>query len=252
MKIIGLVGPKGAGKDTVFEILQELKKSDGKLSFALPLKQICAHVFDLNNYHMNDPVGKERPFETPITLTNRNLRAVKNACTEYLDPLSKDGAQYLYNPNKASVSGLEGRVMSSPRELLQVIGTDFIRNQLFQDWHLHAAFTPRALKQVSQDGVYCVTDIRFLNEYQFLVDKFGDDFTCYYVDRPEAEERLATATHASELESQKIKALIPEENIIKNDGTMKELTETLKALKIDRPDPSQKPKKGSRFKYGKA
>ena len=68
MKIVGLVGPKGAGKDTVFELLRDMKKSHGKISFAGPLKQICKAVFDLNDLQVNDAFEKERLFKVPMTL----------------------------------------------------------------------------------------------------------------------------------------------------------------------------------------
>ena len=45
----------------------------------------------------------------------------------YLDPLVH--GQY-YNVNKATISGLEGMVLKTPREILQIIGTDFIRERV--------------------------------------------------------------------------------------------------------------------------
>lgn len=244
MKIIGFVAPKSGGKDTAAGILIKAKKANGKISFAGPLKDICSKVFKIPLQVLNDPVLKEKPFATPIVLTKRHLRDIKNECVRLLDP-EQDGV-VLYNPNKMSIIGLEGRVMNSPRELMQFVGTDVIRNRMFGKWHLLAAFGKTNLSQYDQNGIYCVTDIRFMNEYEFLKEKFGDEFSCYYVERPEAEEKLKTATHASELETQTIRAALDESSILKNDGDMDDLKEKLDELKFT-PAPR---KKGSRFKFG--
>lgn len=248
MKIVGLVGPKGSGKDTVAALLKDLNKSNGKISFAGPLKEIISKVFDVSLTVLNDPVLKEKPFKTPIVLTSRNLRAVKHECMERLDRFSEDGT-LLYFPDKATISGLEGREMKSPRELMQVIGTDFIRMRIFDEWHTRAAFAEPALAKLVKGGVYCVTDVRFVNEYEYLANKYGKDFVCFYVERPEAEARLAEATHPSELETLKIKALLPEGHIIMNDGTMEEL-KTKSSMLLDKFGvEKQTVKKGSRLKF---
>ena len=251
MKILGLIGPKQAGKDTAEELLESMKKVNAKISFAGPLKKICAAVFDIAATNLNDPVLKEKPFATPIVLTKKHLRAIKNLCTDIVDPLSEDGTTYLYNPNKASIVGLENMELKSPREVLQIIGTEYIRNQIFSEWHLRAAFSKASLdnfkRQYGVDVVLCVTDVRFVNEYLFLKEKFGADFSCFYIERPEAEAKLALATHPSELETKKIKELLGS-SLIKNSGTIEELKETLESLTLTTKE--TKPAKGSRFKFG--
>ena len=247
MKIIALVAPKAGGKDTVASILQELKKSNTKISFAGPLKDICSKVFDIPLVMFNDPVFKEKPLKQPVKLTAKHLREIKNECVRRVDP--QEGDKYLYNPNKATIIGLEGRIINTPRELMQIIGTDFIRNRIYGEFHLRAAFDQIVLNKLKDrygtNAVYCVTDLRFLNEYEYLKNKFKDDFICYYVERPEAEENLAKATHVSELEVLKIKALLGN-SIIKNDGSLEDLTDKLKNLDLPQP---KKVEKGSRLKY---
>lgn len=228
MKIISLSGPKQAGKDTSADILIAEKKLDGKLSFAAPLKEICMEVFDLHFNLVNDAVLKETPFKNgPITLTRKNLRELKHAVTAMLDPV-----KYGYNPNRASVAGLEGRVLSTPRELLQVVGTDFIREQMHKEWHVKAAFSDERLAKLKGNN-FAVTDARFPNEFHFLVDRFGNAFDGYYIERKEAEEELAKATHGSEREVLTIKELVGKSNIITNNGTTDELKKKL--LKLEMP-----------------
>ncbi len=255
MKVIGFVGPKGSGKDTSADLLKSMGKSRGKLSFAGPLKKLCSKVFEIPLATFNDPILKEKPFEEmkrfgkPIILTTSLLRQVKKECPKFLSEYSEtDPAQMIYNIDRVPVNGLEGRVFKTPRELLQIIGTQFIRERVYKEWHMRAAFSKTALLECDQSKVYCVTDIRFPNEYEFLKEKFGDAFECYYVERPEAEKVLAKATHESELGVLEIKKLIDKKNILTNDGTVEVLKEKLKKLKT--PKASSKPKPGSRLIYG--
>jgi len=134
--------------------------------------------------------------------------------------------------------------------LLQIVGTDFIRNRVFEYWHVMAAFSSKALDDL--DGsTYCVTDIRFPNELKYLQDKFGEDFEAYYVERPKAEKALESATHVSELGIKDLKALIPKNNIIKNDKTLKALEESLSSITSALKAVPKKPKeRKSKFVYG--
>jgi hypothetical protein len=227
MRIVSFTGPKSSGKDTSADILEAEKIAKGRISFAGPLKKICAQVFGLHHTLLNDPILKEKQLAEPITLTAKHFRKINEAMAEILDQ-----DDFFYNPFKASVSGLEGTQINTPRELLQVIGTDYIRNRIHADWHLQAAFSKNTLAKLDQDGLYCVTDARFPNEYQFLADKFQDDFKGFYVERPEAEEKLAESTHASELKVKEVRELIPEANIIKNDKKLEDLKKTLLGLKL--------------------
>lgn len=250
MKIVSFTGPKGSGKDTSADILKAEKIAEGSLSFAGPLKKICASVFNLHHNHMNDPILKEKELDTPITLQAKHFRKINLEMTDHLDQ-----DEYFYNPHKASIAGLEGMVIRTPRQLLQIIGTEYIRNRIDPDWHLQAAFSKTTLAKMNQEGLYCVTDARFPNEYLFLANKFGDDFKGFYVERPEAEELLAKSQHESERQVLEVKKLIAEDNILKNDKSLEDLKKKL--LKLDLG--SSKPKKGTKgqsvadkFKFAQA
>jgi len=249
MRIVSFTGPKGSGKDTSADILKEEKIAQGSLSFAGPLKKICAEVFKLHHNYMNDPLLKEKPLEEPIVLKSAHFRKINLAMTDHLDQ-----DEFFYNPYKASIAGLEGMVITTPRQLLQVIGTDYIRNRIHPDWHLQAAFSKTTLDKMDQEGLYCVTDARFPNEYVFLATKFAEDFKGFYVERPEAEERLENGAHASELQVLEVKKLIADDCILKNDGSIEDLKKQLVKLNLG----SEKPKKGtknqtgSKFKFAQA
>lgn len=248
MKIVGLVGPKGSGKDTSYELLKELKKVDGKISFAGPLKLICTEVFGLHANLLNDADLKEKPMKEPITLTLKHIRKIRDLCEEYVEPVLNDGT-LLYRSNAISVAGLEGLTFKTPRELMQVIGTELIRDRVYKGWHRNAAFSTKALSKLKQNGTYAVTDVRFFDENEFLTEKFGDDYQAYYVARPEAEANLEKATHPSELETKKIREVISTTNIIDNSGDLEELKTQLGKLTLKVPKSTKPKEPGSRFKY---
>lgn len=250
MRIVSFTGPKGSGKDTSADILKEEKIASGSISFAGPLKKICCEVFKMHHNLVNDPILKEKELDEPITLKAAHFRKINLLMTDHLDQ-----NEFFYNPHKASISGLEGVVLKTPREILQFIGTEYIRNRIHADWHLQAAFSKTTLSKLDQDGLYCVTDARFPNEYQFLADKFGEDFQGFYVERPEAEDRLSKSTHASELQVLEVKKMIPDSHILKNDKSLEELKKQLLKLNLG----TELPKKGnkkkdaaSKFKYVQA
>lgn len=58
--IIGLVGKKGAGKDTVADYIVA-KYNFSKVAFATPLKNVCQAMYDLDARYFNDPNLKEVP-----------------------------------------------------------------------------------------------------------------------------------------------------------------------------------------------
>ena len=229
MKIICFVGPKQSGKDTTFDLLKKNSIVKDKLSFAAPLKELCAKHFNLPLRLMHDPDLKEKPLKDPIIIKGKTLRRIKWNMIEILDPFVEG---QFYNINKAPIQGIEGLVVDTPRKLLQIIGTDFIRDRVYSDWHVKAAFSDSYLKLkkgFTKNATYAVTDCRFANEYQFLKDKYGKDVTFVYVERPVAEEQLKKATHQSELEVNKLRELLEKDGgiVLKNNGTLNELEKTL-------------------------
>lgn len=250
MKIYGFIGPKGAGKDEAHKLLKGMGRTYGKVSFAGPLKQICSDVFGIPLETMNDPILKEKELAKPITLDSRALRKVKKELSLWVPEVGEDG-RLLYSADAVSLTGVENRIMKTPRELLQVIGTDFIRNKVHTNWHLLAAFGDKAMAKLKEDKNYSVTDIRFPNELKFLQDKFGDSFKAFYIQRPEAEERLDKATHPSELMVKDLREMLPKGSVLKNEGSIEDFKKVLKQVKAPSAGKGKTAKtKESKFVFG--
>lgn len=234
-QLIVMVGPKQSGKDTALALLKDEKLVSGKIAMAGPLKKICCSVFEMHHTLVHDVDLKELPFKGgPKVLDRKLLRRLKDEITTYVPPVDQYG-RILYNINKVPVHGFENREFQTPRELLQIIGTDFIRKRVHTDYHLMASFHPSYLKKsgITEDSIAMVTDCRFLNEYEYLRNNFSGIIKTIYVERPEAEANLAEATHASELGVLDIKkSLEGDENafIIKNDGTLDDFKAKLKQV----------------------
>lgn len=244
MKLLVFVGPKQSGKDASSAILKEAKIVRGNVSFALPLKRICAKAFNLGDNLFHDNTLKERPFAEPITVTIKHLRSIKDQLVDYVSP-----HDHFYNINGIPASLFLGTQFKTPREILQIIGTELIRNTVHQDYHCLAAFSEhnQKLSQISPNALYAVTDCRFVSEYEYL--KKNHECLFFYVERPEAEQVLATATHASELEVLEVRKHLLAEGgtLIQNIGTLDELKEKL--MKIPSTTVSPKPPQGSRLRF---
>lgn len=131
--IVGLVGFKGSGKDTVGNYLHK-KFGLEKTSFAEPVKKSLAAMFDWPEYLLEG-----------ITDESRMWRETED---EYwTDVLNRP---------------------ITPRTMMQEFATEMIRNRLHKDfWTLRCRKT---IENTSHDIV--VTDLRFKNEIQMIRD-FG-------------------------------------------------------------------------------
>ncbi len=165
--IIGICGAKSAGKNTLCNAIRSLDSAYVELSFAAPLKAICMRVYGLTDAQCNDPVAKESPLAAPIALDD-GLQALRE----------------LVGPCVAA----HGFVARKPRQVLQLIGTEYARRAYPSYWldalSAELASTPKAV----------ITDCRFLNEAERIRSHGGK---VVRVVRPDLE---STDTHVSERE----------------------------------------------------
>lgn len=138
--ILGLCGLRGHGKDTFARILGEHDTSLQRLAFADELKRICRLVFGLTEYQVSVLEGKERPLSAPIKLD-------------------------AYLPQLETATGLKmkptGLTATTPREVLQYVGTDYVRNSNPTYWLDKVS---GRISASPRDANFVVTDVRFPNE----------------------------------------------------------------------------------------
>lgn len=139
--IVGITANKTHGKDFFADAVVRYRKALGSGvvvdSFALPLKQGCAEALGLPIALFTDPSLKEVPFEKPIDLDTR-LDALKVAFPIALEP--------------------RGKVAHSPREVLQYVGTEYVRSVQNDYWY--ASLLARTVNA----PLALVPDLRFQNE----------------------------------------------------------------------------------------
>jgi hypothetical protein len=151
--IIGIIGYKGVGKDTVGNYLVE--QGYVKLSFADSLKDVVAGIF-----------GWDRELLSGSTHTSRTWREEPDLWwNEQLDWESK-----------------YGRVLT-PRHVLQIIGTDVMRNNFFDTIWIKSL--ERKLK--NWDNVV-ITDCRFQNELELITRHQGKVIRIVRGEKPEWED----------------------------------------------------------------
>lgn len=138
--IIGLVGQKGAGKDTLAREILRLRPEAVLFHFADPLKALVGILFGIPAAHMEGP-EKEMPLPFPVVLD---------------DWISEMGL----------VTDLEirpaGKIARTLRELLQFFGTDYVRAARQNYW------LDRTMRRVVAAPSAVVADVRFKNEADAL------------------------------------------------------------------------------------
>lgn len=203
--LVGLIGAKGAGKDTA---ASHLLAAHGftRLAFADPLYAEAAQAYGVTVAYLANRETKEKPLVQLQLKKCRDKHFVEIALRE----LRKD-RQMPHSRCRGGSARLvrqwinrELRKPRSPRWVLQVWGTAYRRQSVYGHdsyWLDQAAAMVRAHPHRS----YVITDVRFINEAR-LVEAMGGILV--RVRRPVIEEALAlerqkggvVALHPSETE----------------------------------------------------
>lgn len=157
--VLGLSGPARAGKDTVADFLIQKHGWTGKLSFARNLKNMCKSVFSLSEEDVETQEGKKRKFSSPLVFSNSHLGSIM-----YWMSRTHHTSQ-IANDSYTKVKSLIGRELNTPREVLQIVGTDICRT-LVPTYHVDIV-----LKDAQVDGMWVITDVRFPNEGNLILDE---------------------------------------------------------------------------------
>jgi hypothetical protein len=171
----GIAGRKGHGKDTFAKMVCRSRPEFVILHFADALKQILVDVFNLNPRQLEDSRLKEAPFAFPIEIDAflPQLRATTN--------LEMEPA---------------GKVATTPRQLMQLVGTDYVRRVQDDFW------IRRLLVEIERHDYVLVADVRFRNEAAAIRTVSGKIIKIIRLDSG-AE---AVAEHSSEAEIDNIGA----------------------------------------------
>lgn len=147
MRIIGIAGYAGAGKNLVGDIIKKLTPDENweLKSFGLKVKQIASILLDV-------PVEK---FED---------RAFKDSllCSKWSYP-TKTPLDYI-----DAFKNVKFMRQMSIREFLQRLGTDALRNNLHNDCWINGLFSNFTI-----NSKWIITDVRFLNEIKAIKDRKG-------------------------------------------------------------------------------
>ena len=181
--IIGVNGRARSGKDTIAKVMID-KFGFQKISFADPLKNICSDAFEIPLNYFHDDNLKDSPFEVPVLVTEQHLeRLVTN--------LISAGCTFTNGQiNELNTKGL-GFILISPRNLLQRVGTDFVRGTLGDRTWIDIF----KRKISSTEGNFIVPDARFLNERKVIKELGGYNFLIIRPGLPP----IAESAHESEL-----------------------------------------------------
>lgn len=155
MDLICFAGNAGVGKDTAAEILID-DYGYKKIAFADEIKVICSDTFGIEHKYFTDTELKEKPFETPIKITQEHLSNIIRAVSRY--DMSFSDTAY----RDMSKVGL-GVKLESPRHMMQFVGTELVRGCL--DNNAWLIIFSKKCKEINK---VVVTDVRMKNEAEFL------------------------------------------------------------------------------------
>jgi len=174
--IVGLIGRKMSGKSTVAKVFES--KGYKRVSYAGPLKEIVSKTFGIPMFYFTDPEAKEKA-QISLTLNGGAVLSLLKVAEDYY-PIKMD--------QKANAMLKACDILcTTPRQLLQVVGTEVFRNTVDQDYWL------KAFKASLNPNLnYICDDARFENEVD-LIKSMGGKIIA--IDSPGLN---SNDTHASE------------------------------------------------------
>ncbi len=183
VKLVGLLGTKGVGKDTVGDYLVS-RYGYEKRAFATPIKEACAVLFQLPSARFE---GDEK---------------------EVCDP----------------EHGL------SPREMMQLVGTDFFRDLVRHDFWIRHFQRWYANRQTPPHRVV-VTDLRFQNEVDIIKALGGVVWRVTREDDGQPGRHTLTDHHITERGVAELQGV---DDVLANNGSLDELGDKVaRLLKLD-------------------
>ena len=185
-KIIAFAGSKQAGKTTAFRIAKNTFQNVCEVTIAGKLKRVVGEVLGIDEKHFRINELKEVPLEDPINLTSEHVEAV----------LSAFGLVYQFDIH---VRPHIGTVIETPRQALQFLGTEVLHpiDNLVHVKH--------AVADMPESGIMVITDLRFLQEFNYFKEKHTNEFYPFYIKNNRAEAVAAGDKHPSETDLRKFR-----------------------------------------------
>lgn len=149
--ILGFSGKALSGKDTAADYIISRYGWAQKLGFSYNLKDACIEIFGLSRKQVYDQDGKSTPLSSNIVVDFSVLSYI----IEWMNrthPISIYSHEYKH---------LLGKVLDTPREVLQFVGTDVMRYYC-PSYHVDVALL-RA-KELDSNSSVAFVDVRFPNE----------------------------------------------------------------------------------------
>jgi len=206
MIVVGFAGTAKVGKDSSAVVLKQ--KGFEHLSFARPLKELCSRIFPVTYEMFDSQEYKDKVWKFPIIM---NLEKIDKLLIE----LNKH--EFISNEKQTAIAHkLVGKAFHTPRQILQCIGSDIVRDMLDSD------FWCKVLKNEMIRKDVVITDVRFPNERKTIKEANG---VLILVKRPGFEG----SNHISD-------KLLGDESeydyIINNDGTLEDLHRKVESLYV--------------------
>jgi hypothetical protein len=156
--ILALSGKKKSGKDTVANFLV---KDQGfvKLSLATPLKELLIKVFKIDKDLLHNESKKDVEFDEIINIDYSHLDKIREIITEEWGfPIDYDARE--------GIEEFHGKEIKTPRQLMQTVGTDIIRNNVRDD-----VFIILLLEKIKvTQRPIVIADVRLRNERETLLN----------------------------------------------------------------------------------
>lgn len=201
--IIAFCGSKFSGKSTSAILFKDLIGAPTEeIAIAGHLKEATARVFQMDMNLFLDPSLKEVELENLVVLETKHLMGIMEEFD--VSPVSFD----------KHVRPHLGRIMRTPRALLQYIGTEVLHPI---DPLIHIK---KAIRKKDHEKLTIITDLRFVAEFEYLITS-TISFLPAYVKNTKAEIRASTDGHASERQFELFRHRC---TLLDNEGSMANLS----------------------------
>jgi hypothetical protein len=159
--ILGISGKALVGKDTIADYIISSHGWDRKIGFASNLKSACMEIFDLSEFQVYSQEGKSSRLEEPVLVHFADIENIISWMRKTHKSIS------ILDRPAVDVRRWVGKILSTPREVLQFVGTEVMRFYV-EDYHTSVVFL-----EIREKENVIITDVRFPNEVNGVLNKNG-------------------------------------------------------------------------------